>query len=41
MGESFYTYERVKLFAGFDGKECKIYPRLVKTEESIYLTYGM
>lgn len=36
-----FTFERVKLFSGFDGRECKIYPRLIVTERNAFLTYGM
>ena len=27
MKERSYSYERVRLMPGFDGRECKIYPR--------------
>ena len=36
-----FTFECVKLFSGFDGRECKIYPRLIVTERNAFLTYGM
>jgi len=41
MKESSFTYERIKLLSGFDGKECKIYPNLVKTEKYMYISYQM
>ncbi len=36
-----FTFERTKLIPGFDGKECKIYPRLVETEYGMFLSYSM
>ena len=36
-----FTFERTKLLSGFDGKECKIYPRLITTDKSTFLSYGM
>lgn len=36
-----FTYERVKLLSGFDGKECKVYPRLIKAENNIFISYSM
>ena len=36
-----FTFERTRLLSGFDGKECKIYPRLTVTEKNIFISYGM
>lgn len=36
-----FTFTREKLLSGFDGKQCKIYPNLVKTEKNFFITYGM
>ena len=35
------TFERTRLMSGFDGKQCKIYPRLTVTEKNTFLSYGM
>ncbi|MBE5785940.1 MAG: hypothetical protein E7324_00195 [Clostridiales bacterium] len=36
-----FTYERIRMMGGFDGKECKICPQIVKTEQGIFMTYTM
>lgn len=40
MAKAPFTYERVKLMPGFDGRVCKIYPCLTQTEKYTYMTYG-
>lgn len=36
-----FTFERTRLMSGFDGKECKIYPRLTVTGKNMFISYGM
>ena len=37
-----FSYSREKMFPGFDGKECKIYPQITCTENNLaFLTYCM
>lgn len=38
---SSFTFERMRLMPGFNGKECKVGPRLIKTENGMYLTYDI
>ena len=42
MNTPTFTYTRQKLLPGFDGRECKICPRITKTENNnAFLTYSM
>lgn len=36
-----FTFTREKILPGFDGKQCKVYPSLVKTEKNFFITYQM
>ncbi len=37
-----FTYTRQRLLSGFDGRECKVTPRITKTENNnAFLTYKM
>ena len=36
-----YTFERQRLFPGYDGRVCKVCPTVVRTEKYDFLTYGM
>ena len=36
-----FTFERIRMMGGFDGKECKIYPRLTVTEKNMFISYGL
>lgn len=36
-----FSFERTKLFPGFDGVECKICPSVIQTEKAVFLTYSM
>lgn len=41
MKEISYRFERMRLMGGFEGRECKIYPRLIQTDGGMFITYGM
>ena len=36
-----FVFERRRMLSGFDGKECKIYPRMIVTENGTFISYGM
>ena len=36
-----FSFERIRMLSGFDGKECKIYPRMTVTESGTFISYGM
>lgn len=36
-----FSFTRERILSGFDGKECKVYPSLIKTERNTFITYTM